>query len=234
MMTGGTTIFFVGGDLGIPLTPRVCPPEISEDVKWMVGQDTLRNLERLKGRSWPLKDFLRHVRNDISLHAKTLGYNVLKEVIPPLGTVLMKRARRGYPPSTQLGKEAAAEGGGEKVGVLEPVCGGAIVDVVEENFGEPAGGEQDAWVVWTNQKTGWRVLRPEVPVQEFQQREEEELGRRRWSRNHGNRQERDRGRRSRRKRKCCTHRLSLSKNHGLLGCEAGDHVNKVRKHPLKF
>ncbi|PKA61680.1 hypothetical protein AXF42_Ash018661 [Apostasia shenzhenica] len=42
----------------------------------------------------------------------------------------MKRARRRHPPATQLGKEAAAEGGGEEVGVPEPVCGGAIVDVV--------------------------------------------------------------------------------------------------------
>ncbi|PKA52984.1 hypothetical protein AXF42_Ash001965 [Apostasia shenzhenica] len=74
--------FFVGGDLGIPLTPGVCPPEFSGDVKWVAGQETLRNLEKLKGQSWPLKDFLRHVKNDVSLHAKALGYNVLKEVTP--------------------------------------------------------------------------------------------------------------------------------------------------------
>ncbi|PKA62611.1 hypothetical protein AXF42_Ash012198 [Apostasia shenzhenica] len=125
--------FFVGGDLGIPLTPGVCPPEVYVDVKWMAGQDTLRNLGRLKGRSWPLKDFLRHVRNDISLHAKTLGYNVLKEVDPPLGTVQMKRARRGHPPATQLGKEAAVGGEGVEVEIPELVCGGAIVNVVSSS-----------------------------------------------------------------------------------------------------
>ncbi|PKA48213.1 hypothetical protein AXF42_Ash021572 [Apostasia shenzhenica] len=76
--------FFVGGDLGIPLTPGVCPLEFSGDVKWVARQETLRNLEKLKGQSWPLKDFLRHVKNDVSLHAKALGYNVLKEVTPLL------------------------------------------------------------------------------------------------------------------------------------------------------
>ncbi|PKA55071.1 hypothetical protein AXF42_Ash003708 [Apostasia shenzhenica] len=42
---------------------------------------------------------------------------------------MMKRARRGHP-VTQLNKDAAAEGEGEEIRVLDPVCGGAIVDVV--------------------------------------------------------------------------------------------------------
>ncbi|PKA55676.1 hypothetical protein AXF42_Ash011968 [Apostasia shenzhenica] len=121
--------FFVGGDLGIPLTPGVCPPEFSGEAKWVAGQETLRNLEKLKGQSWPLKDFLRHVRNDIFLHAKTLGYDVLKEVAAPSGVATMKRARRGHP-VTQLSKEVAAKGEGEEIRVPEPVCGGAVVDVV--------------------------------------------------------------------------------------------------------
>ncbi|PKA54366.1 hypothetical protein AXF42_Ash000199 [Apostasia shenzhenica] len=45
----------------------------------MAGQDTLKNLERLKGQSWPLKDFLRHVRNYISMYAKALGSEVGEE-----------------------------------------------------------------------------------------------------------------------------------------------------------
>ncbi|PKA48309.1 hypothetical protein AXF42_Ash021214 [Apostasia shenzhenica] len=91
--------FFIGGDLGIPLMPGMCPLEFMGDAKSMAGSATLKTLEKLKGQSWPLKDFLRHVRNDVSLYAKTLGYAVLKEVIPPPSTVLMKRARRGKPPA---------------------------------------------------------------------------------------------------------------------------------------
>ncbi|PKA46052.1 hypothetical protein AXF42_Ash020866 [Apostasia shenzhenica] len=41
----------------------------------------------------------------------------------------MKRARRGHP-ATQLSREVAAEGGGEEIRVPEPVCGGAVIDVV--------------------------------------------------------------------------------------------------------
>ncbi|PKA60197.1 hypothetical protein AXF42_Ash008256 [Apostasia shenzhenica] len=122
--------FFVGGDLGIPLTLGTRLPEFIGDVKWMAGQDTLKNLERLKGQSWPLKDFLRHVRNDISLHAKALGYVIFKEVVSPPGAVLMKRARRGQPPAAQLSKEVTEVGEEEVIEVPEPVCGGTAVDVV--------------------------------------------------------------------------------------------------------
>ncbi|PKA55660.1 hypothetical protein AXF42_Ash006862 [Apostasia shenzhenica] len=96
----------------------------------MAGQDTLQSLERLKGQSWPLKDFLRHVRNDVSLHAKALGYVIFNEVTPPPGTVMMKRAKRGQPPGTQLSKEIAEVGEEEEIEVLEPICGGTAVDVV--------------------------------------------------------------------------------------------------------
>ncbi|PKA56172.1 hypothetical protein AXF42_Ash011101 [Apostasia shenzhenica] len=65
--------YFVGGNLGIPLMPETCPPELMGDAKWTAGSATLKTLEKLKGQSWPLKDFLRHVRNDVSLHAKALG-----------------------------------------------------------------------------------------------------------------------------------------------------------------
>ncbi|PKA63324.1 hypothetical protein AXF42_Ash005219 [Apostasia shenzhenica] len=122
--------FFVGGDLGIPLTPGTCLPEFVGDAKWMAGQDTLKNLERLKGWSWPLKDFLRHMRNDVSLHAKTLGYVVLREVATPPGTVLMKKVRRGEPPAAQLSREIIEVGEEEEIGVPDPVCGGTAVDVV--------------------------------------------------------------------------------------------------------
>ncbi|PKA65416.1 hypothetical protein AXF42_Ash005750 [Apostasia shenzhenica] len=45
----------------------------------------------------------------VSLHAKVLGYTIFKEVTPHPGTVLMKRARRGQPPATQLSKEITKE-----------------------------------------------------------------------------------------------------------------------------
>ncbi|PKA47477.1 hypothetical protein AXF42_Ash021742 [Apostasia shenzhenica] len=108
--------FFVEGNLGIPLTPGTCPPELMGDAKWMAGSATLKILEKLKGQSWPLKDFLRHMRNDVSLHAKALGYAVLKEGIPPPGTVLMKRAKRGQPPTTQLSREITEVGEEEEIG----------------------------------------------------------------------------------------------------------------------
>ncbi|PKA48215.1 hypothetical protein AXF42_Ash021824 [Apostasia shenzhenica] len=41
----------------------------------------------------------------------------------------MKRARRGHP-VTQLSKEVVVEGEEEEIRVPEPVCGGAVVDVV--------------------------------------------------------------------------------------------------------
>ncbi|PKA53452.1 hypothetical protein AXF42_Ash012394 [Apostasia shenzhenica] len=122
--------FFVGGDLGIPLMPSTCLPEFLGDAKWMAGQDTLKSLERLKGQSWPLKDFLRYVRNDVSLHAKVLGYTIFKEITPPPSTVLMKRARRGQPPATQLSRERTEVEEEEVIEVPEPVCGGIAVDVV--------------------------------------------------------------------------------------------------------
>ncbi|PKA52419.1 hypothetical protein AXF42_Ash019803 [Apostasia shenzhenica] len=106
--------FFVGGDLGIPIMPGVCPPEFIGDAKWMAGEGTLKNLERLKGQRWPLKGFLRHVKNDISLYAKTLGYAVFKEVVSPPGATLMKRVRRGQPPAVQL-------------------CGGTAIDMVSSH-----------------------------------------------------------------------------------------------------
>ncbi|PKA54988.1 hypothetical protein AXF42_Ash003625 [Apostasia shenzhenica] len=43
--------FFIGGDLGIPLTPGVCPPEFIGNTKLMAGPAILKNLERLKGQS---------------------------------------------------------------------------------------------------------------------------------------------------------------------------------------
>ncbi|PKA56189.1 hypothetical protein AXF42_Ash011118 [Apostasia shenzhenica] len=43
--------FFVGGDLGIPLTPGVCPTEFIGDVQWMAGTSVQRDLEVLKGQN---------------------------------------------------------------------------------------------------------------------------------------------------------------------------------------
>ncbi|PKA62347.1 hypothetical protein AXF42_Ash009231 [Apostasia shenzhenica] len=122
--------FFIGGDLGIPLTPRVCPTEFIGDVQWMAGGAIQRNLEALKGKNWPLKDFLRLVKNDVSLYAKSQGYTILKEIVPPPGTMLMKRARRGQPPATQLSKQIVEEVGEEEVEVPKPVCSGISIDVV--------------------------------------------------------------------------------------------------------
>ncbi|PKA48328.1 hypothetical protein AXF42_Ash021312 [Apostasia shenzhenica] len=97
----------------------------------MAGEGTLKNLERLKGQNWPLKDFLRHVKNDISLYAKSLGYAIFKEVVPPPSAALMKRAKRGQPLAIQLSKEVTEmEKKVEVMEVLELVCGGAAVDVV--------------------------------------------------------------------------------------------------------
>ncbi|PKA49485.1 hypothetical protein AXF42_Ash004025 [Apostasia shenzhenica] len=126
--------FFIGGDLGIPVKPGVCPPEFIGDARWMAREGTLKNLEKLKGQNWPLKDFLRHVKNDISLYTQLLGYAVFKETIPPSGTVLMKRARRGQPPVMQLNKEVTemVEEQGE-IEVPEPICGGTAVDVVSSS-----------------------------------------------------------------------------------------------------
>ncbi|PKA46021.1 hypothetical protein AXF42_Ash021326 [Apostasia shenzhenica] len=87
--------FFVGGDLGIPLTPGVCPAEFIGDPQWMAGTSVQRDLEVLKGQNWPLKDFLRLVKNVVSLYAKSQGYTIFKEITPPAGIVLMRRARRG-------------------------------------------------------------------------------------------------------------------------------------------
>ncbi|PKA55187.1 hypothetical protein AXF42_Ash003824 [Apostasia shenzhenica] len=122
--------FFVGGDLGIPLTLGVCPTEFIGDPQWLAGGAIQRNLEALKGKIWPLKDFLRLVKNDVSMYAKSQGYTIFKEIAPPPGTVLMKRARRGQPPATQLSKQIIEEVGEEEVEVLEPVCGGILIDVV--------------------------------------------------------------------------------------------------------
>ncbi|PKA48669.1 hypothetical protein AXF42_Ash018486 [Apostasia shenzhenica] len=116
--------FFVGGDLGIPLTPGTCPPELMGDAKWMTGSAALKTLEKLKGQSWPLKDFLKHVRNDVSQRQP------FSRKSSHLLTVLMKRARRGQPPTTQLSREITEVGEEEEIGVSEPVCGGAVVDVV--------------------------------------------------------------------------------------------------------
>ncbi|PKA55407.1 hypothetical protein AXF42_Ash006609 [Apostasia shenzhenica] len=43
--------FFVGRDLGIPLTPGVCPAEFIGDAQWMAGTSVQRSLEALKGQS---------------------------------------------------------------------------------------------------------------------------------------------------------------------------------------
>ncbi|PKA49387.1 hypothetical protein AXF42_Ash016576 [Apostasia shenzhenica] len=122
--------FFVGGDLGIPLTPGACPTEFIGDAQWMAGTSVQKNLEVLKGQSWPLKDFQRLVKNDVSLYARAQGYTIFKEVVPPPGTVLIKRARRGKPPATQLSKQVVEEAEGEEVEVPEPICGGISIDVV--------------------------------------------------------------------------------------------------------
>ncbi|PKA48498.1 hypothetical protein AXF42_Ash017397 [Apostasia shenzhenica] len=126
--------FFVSGDLRIPLKPGVCSPKLIGDAWWMAGSGTLKNLEKLKGQNWPLKDFLRHVKNDTSLYAQALGYAAFKETVPPPGTVLMKRARKGQPPAIQLSKEVTevVEEQGEIV-VPELVCGGTAVDVVSSS-----------------------------------------------------------------------------------------------------
>ncbi|PKA58683.1 hypothetical protein AXF42_Ash008970 [Apostasia shenzhenica] len=58
------------------------------------------------------------------------GYTIFKEIVPPPGTVLMKRARRGQPPATQLSKHVVEEAEKEEVEVPEPVCGGIPIDVV--------------------------------------------------------------------------------------------------------
>ncbi|PKA54018.1 hypothetical protein AXF42_Ash016183 [Apostasia shenzhenica] len=122
--------FFVGGDLGIPLTPGVCPTEFIGDAQWMAGTSVQRNLEALKGKSWPLKDFLKLVKNDVSLYAKSQRYTIFKEVAPPPGTVLMRRARKGQPPAVQLSRQVAGVKGEEEAEVPEPVCGGIPIDVV--------------------------------------------------------------------------------------------------------
>ncbi|PKA64117.1 hypothetical protein AXF42_Ash005129 [Apostasia shenzhenica] len=96
----------------------------------MAGEGTLKNLERLKGQNWPLKGFLRHVKNDISLHTKSPGYAIFKEVVPPPDVVLMKRARRGQPPAVQLSKEVIEVGEEQVMEVPEPVYGGAAIDLV--------------------------------------------------------------------------------------------------------
>ncbi|PKA65107.1 hypothetical protein AXF42_Ash013228 [Apostasia shenzhenica] len=62
---------------------------------------------------------------------------------------MMRRARRGHPPATQLSKEAAAEGKGEEVEVPEPVCGGAVVDVVSSS-GMPQTTKR-YWMSWVTQ-----------------------------------------------------------------------------------
>ncbi|PKA65683.1 hypothetical protein AXF42_Ash013097 [Apostasia shenzhenica] len=102
--------FFVGGDLKIPLKPGVCPPEFIGDARWMAGEGTLRNLERLKGQNWPLKNFLRHVKNDISLGPG--GDNP-----QPLSSARKLLRQRRV-------KEAE---------VPEPVGGGTAVDVVSSS-----------------------------------------------------------------------------------------------------
>ncbi|PKA67279.1 hypothetical protein AXF42_Ash004772 [Apostasia shenzhenica] len=65
--------YFVGGIWESP-GARSLPSWFIGDAKWMIGEGTLKSLERLKGQSWPLKGFLRHVKNDISLYAKMLGW----------------------------------------------------------------------------------------------------------------------------------------------------------------
>ncbi|PKA54028.1 hypothetical protein AXF42_Ash016193 [Apostasia shenzhenica] len=122
--------FFVGGDLGIHLKPRVCPLEFVGDAKWMVGTSIQKNLEMLKEQSWPLKDFLRLVKNDISMYAKVLGYVIFKEVAPLHDTDLMKRARRGQPPAVQLSKEVTEVEEEEVIEVPQPICGRTVVEVV--------------------------------------------------------------------------------------------------------
>ncbi|PKA48410.1 hypothetical protein AXF42_Ash021599 [Apostasia shenzhenica] len=118
--------FFVGGDLGIPLTPRVCPPEFTGDVKWVIRQDTLRNLERLKGQSWLLQDFLRYVKNDTCQGA---GVQRLERSRPPFWRSYDEEGQEGAPchPTQQRG---CCGRGREEIRVLESVCGKAIVDVV--------------------------------------------------------------------------------------------------------
>ncbi|PKA65110.1 hypothetical protein AXF42_Ash013231 [Apostasia shenzhenica] len=122
--------FFVGGDLGILLMPGVCPTAFIGDAQWMAGTSDHRNLEALKRQSWPLKDFLKLVKNDVSLYAKSQGYTIFTEVAPPPGAVLMRRARKGQPPAVQLSKQVAGVEGEEEAEVPEPVCGGIPIDVV--------------------------------------------------------------------------------------------------------
>ncbi|PKA62937.1 hypothetical protein AXF42_Ash007733 [Apostasia shenzhenica] len=100
----------------------------------MAGEGTLKNLEKLKGQNWPLKDFLRHVKNDISLNSQALGYVIFKETIPLPSTILMKRARRGQPPSTQLSNEIVKVGEGQgDIEVPELVGSGTAVDVASSS-----------------------------------------------------------------------------------------------------
>ncbi|PKA63181.1 hypothetical protein AXF42_Ash007977 [Apostasia shenzhenica] len=96
----------------------------------MAGTSVQRDLEILKGQNWPLKDFLRLVKNDVSLYAELQGYTIFKEITPPPGTVLMRRARRGPPLATQLSKQVVEEAGEEEVELSEPICGGISIDVV--------------------------------------------------------------------------------------------------------
>ncbi|PKA59802.1 hypothetical protein AXF42_Ash011927 [Apostasia shenzhenica] len=77
--------------------------------------------------------------------AKELGYAIFKEVVPPPGTVLMKRARRGKPPTTQLSKEVTEEVPKKKRGPSEstsPKPPSKKAKSVEEE-GLAAGGEHD-------------------------------------------------------------------------------------------
>ncbi|PKA46617.1 hypothetical protein AXF42_Ash019358 [Apostasia shenzhenica] len=77
--------------------------------------------------------------------AKALGYAIFKEVIPPPGTVLMKRAKRGQPPATQLSREIAEEVPKKKRGPSESTSpeppSKKAKSVEEESFA--AGGEHD-------------------------------------------------------------------------------------------
>ncbi|PKA61611.1 hypothetical protein AXF42_Ash018224 [Apostasia shenzhenica] len=72
------------------------------------------------------------------MYAKSQGYTIFKEITPPLGTVLMRRARRVQPPATQLSKQVVEEAGEEEVELPEPVCGGISIDVVSspDNSGD--------------------------------------------------------------------------------------------------
>ncbi|PKA65148.1 hypothetical protein AXF42_Ash013269 [Apostasia shenzhenica] len=114
--------FFVGGDLGIPLTLEFALPSSSETSKKEI-------VVFLKWKEAEIPGSILFLASEKYI-AKSQGYTIFKEVVPPPGTVLMRRARRGQPPTVQLSKQVVGVEGEEEAEVPKPVCGGIPIDVV--------------------------------------------------------------------------------------------------------